>query len=449
MPGPEPGRRLRIAFLAYRGNPHSGGQGVYTRHLTRELVRLGHEVEVFAGQPWPVLDEGVGLTEVPSLDLYREPDPFRIPRPAEFRDLVDLAEFGIMCTAGFPEPLTFSLRTRKLLRARRADFDIVHDNQSLGRGLLGMMDDGWPVITTIHHPITVDRRLDLEHAASWKRRLTLRRWYGFVGMQIRVAQELPRVLTVSTSSATDIAAEMGIERDRIAVVPVGVDAELFRPLGGERTPGLIVTTASADVPLKGLVPLLEAVAKLRTETPHAHLEIVGRPRDDSRAAETIDRLGLEGAVKFLGRVEPGEIVDLYRRAEVAAVPSLYEGFSLPAVEAMACGVPLVATTGGALPEVVGEDGGAGLLVPPNDPSALASALSRLLADPDLRSRLGAAGRRRALDRFTWQATAAGTAERYEELLDALHPARSVRRPGVSVGPHAPEEGGAAGSPPGQ
>ena len=409
-------RRLRIAYLAYRGNPHSGGQGVYTRHLTRELVTLGHDVEVFSGQPYPVLDEGIRLTEVPSLDLYREPDPFRIPRLTEFRDWIDVAEFGVMCTAGFPEPLTFSIRARRLLRHRRADFDLVHDNQSLGRGLLGMMDDGWPVMATIHHPITVDRRLDLAHAKSWRRRLTLRRWYGFVGMQVRVAQQLPRILTVSTSSATDIAAEMGVSADRTAVVPVGVDATAFRPLGGPRTPGLIVTTASADVPLKGLVPLLEAVAKLRTENPGATLTIVGRPRSDSRAMETIERLGLEKAVTFLGRVEPEEIVALYSRAEVAAVPSLYEGFSLPAVEAMACGVPLVATTGGALPEVVGPDGDAALLVAPGDPSALAAALSRMLADADLRSRLGTAGRARALDRFTWQATARGTARQYEELL---------------------------------
>jgi glycosyltransferase involved in cell wall biosynthesis len=389
---------------------------VYTRHLTRELVALGHEVEVFAGQPWPVLDPGVGLTQVPSLDLYREPDPFRIPRVSEFRDWIDLAEFALMTTAGFPEPLTFSLRARRMLRRRRADFDLIHDNQSLGRGLLGMMDDGWPVLSTVHHPITVDRRLDLDHAKDWKRRLTLRRWYGFVGMQTNVARRLPKVLTVSASSAQDLATEMGIRPEHVSVVHVGVDAEAFRPIGGPRRRGLIVTTASADVPLKGLVPLLEALAKLRTENPDAHLEIVGKPREDSRANATIERLGLEGAVRFLGRVEPNEIVELYARAEVAAIPSLYEGFSLPAVEAMACGVPVVATTGGALPEVVGDDGKAGLLVAPNDPSALAAALDRVLSDADLRTRMGAAGRERAVSRFTWQATARGTAEQYLELL---------------------------------
>src|SRR5688500_6000272 len=155
---------LRIAYLMYRGNPHSGGQGVYTRHLTRELVGLGHEVTVFAGQPYPPLDSGVDLVEVPSHDLYRQPDPWRCPKPKEFRSAIDLLEFALMCTAGFPEPLTFSLRARKVLAGHKGDFDIVHDNQCLGTGLLGMMEDGWPMIATLHHPITVDRDLELAHA---------------------------------------------------------------------------------------------------------------------------------------------------------------------------------------------------------------------------------------------------------------------------------------------
>lgn len=188
---PEPSRRLRIAFLVYRGNPRCGGQGVYTRHLTRELVELGHAVTVFSGPPYPEIEEPVELVKVASLDLYREPDPFRVPRLDEFTSPTDVLEFALMCTAGFPEPLTFSLRARRLLKSRRGDFDLVHDDQSLGRGITGMMRDGWPVLATIHHPITVDRELDLAHAEGWKRRLSLRRWYGFVGMQTRVARQVP------------------------------------------------------------------------------------------------------------------------------------------------------------------------------------------------------------------------------------------------------------------
>lgn len=408
---------LRVALLVYRGNPHSGGQGVYTRYLSRELVAMGHAVTVFAGQPWPDLDPGVGWVPVPSLDLYREPDPFRVPRLREFRSSIDALEFAMMCTAGFPEPLTFSLRVRRELASRRADFDLVHDNQCFGWGLLGVMNDGWPLMATLHHPITVDRALDLSHAATRGRRMSLRRWYGFLGMQMKVARHIPRIVTVSESSKRDIVAQMGVAPHQLAVVPVGVDHTRFRPLPSvARRPGRIMTTASSDVPLKGLVPLLEALAKVRTER-IADLVVIGKPRAESRVEETIDRLGLGGAVTFVSGVSDERIVELYAEASAAVVPSLYEGFSLPAVEAMACGVPLVATTGGALPEVVGQDGVTGLLVPPGDPGALAVALGRVLDDPVLAARLSAAGRQRVLEHFTWRACAEATVEHYRWTLE--------------------------------
>jgi glycosyltransferase involved in cell wall biosynthesis len=413
-----PGQHLRIALLVYRGNPHSGGQGVYTRYLSRELVQLGHRVTVFAGQPWPILDDRVDFVPVPSLDLYREPDPFRVPWPWEFRSWVDVAEFGLMCTAGFPEPLTFSWRVRRALSRRRYDFDLVHDNQCFGRGMLGVMADGWPLVATLHHPITVDRALDLSHARTLKQKVALRRWYGFLGMQMRVARQVPYIVTVSESSKRDVVEQMGISPHQLAVVPVGVDHTLFRPLPGfPRRQGRIMTTASADVPLKGLVPLLEALAKLRTER-EADLIVIGKPRPESRVGVTIDRLGLEGSVQFLSGVSDERLVELYAEASVAVVPSLYEGFSLPAVEAMACGVPLVATTGGALPEVIGDSGSTALLVPPGDPGALAGALGRVLEDDTLADRLSRAARRRVLQRFTWRACAEGTVEHYHRAIAA-------------------------------
>jgi glycosyltransferase involved in cell wall biosynthesis len=428
---PEPGG-LRIAFLVYRGNPRCGGQGVYTRHLTRELVALGHSVEVFAGQPWPEVDEGVGFTPVPSLDLYRDPDPFRIPRPREFKNSyptsIAALEFGVMCTAGFPEPWTFSLRARRLLAARRDDFDLVHDNQCLGNGIVGMMDDGFPLLETLHHPITVDRQLALSHATNPWQNFTQRRWFGFLRMQVKVARNLPRVVTVSESSKRDIASQMDVHTERMTVVPVGVDHTVFRPRG-EVTPvkGRIMVTSSSDVPMKGLVPLLEAVAKLRTER-EIELVVIGNPRPEGRVAKAIERLDLAPIVRCVTGITDDELARNYAQAEVAVVPSLYEGFSLPAIEAMACGVALVATTGGALPEVVGTDGVTGLLVPPDDPGALATAIGRLLDDDELRHRLGAAGRQRVLGRFTWQVTAQGTSEEYRALLADHGPPPSDRHP---------------------
>jgi glycosyltransferase involved in cell wall biosynthesis len=410
------GRPLSIALLSYRSKPHCGGQGVYIRHLSRELAALGHDVEVLSGPPYPELDPGVTLTEVPSLDLYREPDPFRTPHWREFRSSIDVLEYALMATAAFPEPLTFSLRASRLLRSRTSRPDIVHDNQTLGSGLLDLSRAGFPVVATVHHPITVDRRHDRAAARGIRKRVSTWRWYSFLRMQGRVARALPALLTVSTSSYDDIVRDFHVEPAKLTVVPVGVETAVFVPPTTPRVPGRIVATTSADIPMKGLVPLLEAVAKLRTER-DVELVVVGKPKEGGTAERTIARLGLEDAVRFVSGVAESELVDLFGSAQVAVVPSLYEGFSLPAIEAMACATPLVATTAGALPEVVGPDGHAALHVPPGDPEALAVAIGSILDDDELAHRLGAAGRARVLERFTWRAVAEQTVQWYRACLD--------------------------------
>jgi len=410
------GRSLRIALLSYRSKPHSGGQGVYVRALSRELTELGHRVEVFSGQPYPELDGGVPLTPLPSLDLYREPDPFRMPRPSEFRDWIDVAEYATMCTAGFPEPLTFTLRAARELLPRRAEFDVVHDNQSLGWGLLRLVRAGLPTVATVHHPVAIDRRLELAAAPTLRRRLTLHRWYAFTGMQARVLPRLDGVTTVSESSRRDIGAHLGVPAARVEVIPIGIDPGEFTPppSGQPRDRESILVITSADVPLKGLVHLLEALAKLRTERP-VRLTVVGTARPGGPAETALDRLALRDAVRFTGPVPEAELVRLLQTAGVVAIPSLYEGFSLPAIEAMACAAPLVTTDAGALPEVVGDE--AGLRVRAGDVGELTAALQRVLDSPALAGQLGAAGRRRVLERFTWRATAERTAAWYGDVLE--------------------------------
>ncbi len=406
---------MRIALLSYRSKPHCGGQGVYVRHLSRELVALGHRVEVFSGPPYPVLDAGVRLTEVPSLDLYREPDPFRMPHPREIRDRIDLLELATMWTAGFPEPRTFSLRMARLLRERLADFDVVHDNQTLGYGMLDIQRAGLPVVTTIHHPLTFDRRVDLAAATSWRSRLALRRWYGFVGMQAEVARRTTAILCPSQSSAHDVVTDFGVDPSRIEVVPMGVD-DVFRPPSAPRTPGRIVAMASADTPMKGVATLLEAFAKLRTER-DVELLLVSRPKPGGPTERLVDRLAVADSVRFLDGLSDVQLSAVVGSAQVACVPSLYEGFSLPTVEAMACGTPVVASRAGAIPEVVGPDGECADLVTPGDVGELATALGRMLDDPARRERMGRAGRRRTLARFSWRVVAEATAAAYERAAD--------------------------------
>jgi glycosyltransferase involved in cell wall biosynthesis len=406
---------LRVALLSYRSKPHCGGQGVYVRHLSRELVALGHHVEVFSGQPYPALDPGVRLVEVPSLDLYREPDPFRTPRPRELRDRIDLLEVATMWTAGFPEPRTFSLRAARLLRNRLGDFDVVHDNQTLGYGMLDIQRAGLPLVTTIHHPITFDRRVELSAATTWRSQLTLRRWYAFVHMQARVARQVAGILCPSESSARDVVTDFGVDPARVQVVPLGVD-HVFRPPSLPRTPGRIVAMASADTPMKGIATLLEAFAKLRTER-DLELVLISRPKPGGRTQQLLDRLAISDSVRFVGGMSDTELAAVVGSAEIACVPSLYEGFSLPAAEAMACETPLVVSRAGAIPEVVGPAGECADLVTPGDVGELAAALARLLDDPDRRARMGSAGRRRALAEFSWRAVAEATAAAYRQAVD--------------------------------
>lgn len=411
MPSDAP---LRIALLAYRGKPHVGGQGVYTRHLAKALVDLGHHVEVLGGQPYPVLDERIPLVQLPSLDIYNDHFPMRMPGLWELKNWTDFLEVTAFSAGTFPEPLAFSMRAWDHLRHRQGEFDIVQDNQCLGYGLLLIERQlGLPILGTIHHPITVDRRLEMEAAEGWYKRLSLRRWYAFVDMQTQVAQRLKRIITVSENSFKDIVQDHKVKPENMAVVPVGVDIDLFKPLPSVKPiPGRLVTTASADVTMKGLKYLLEAVAKLRTERDDVHLVVIGKRKPGGASDEAIKKLGIEDHVEFITGVPEERIIELYSEAELAVVPSLYEGFSLPAIEAMACGVPLVATTGGALPEVVGKDGDTAMLVEPGDSEALAAKLRWALDQKNLRKTIGARGRKRIVDRWSWKHTAVKTVEQY-------------------------------------
>ena len=421
----DPNGPLRIAYLTYRGKPHVGGQGVYTRHLTKALVDLGHHVEVFGGQPYPILDPRVQLHQLPSLDIFNDAHPGRFPAYWEINDWPNFVESAQFLKGTFGEPRSFSIRAHRALKTRVNDFDIVHDNQCLGYGIL-KIEKIIPTIVTLHHPITKDRKLEMEHTPTWWKRKAIGRWYSFVEMQGKVASKMPRVVVVSKNSIDDIHTDMKVSLDRMRLVPVGVDHELFSPKPSmQRKPGHMITTASADVALKGLSYLLEALAKLRTER-EVHLTIIGKPREGANA-DLIRSLGLEDCITHVSGVTDERIVELYAEAELAVVPSLYEGFSLPAIEAMATGTCLVATTGGALPEVTGVDNDTVLSCPAGDAEALAAAIRRGLDSKELRDRIGAAGRARVVERWSWRHCAALTVDQYKEVLSMPHNVKKLQR----------------------
>lgn len=407
-------KSLKICLLTYRGNPASGGQGVYINQLSKALVDLGHRVSVIAGPPYPEMNEAVFLKKLPGLDLYNPDHLFKVDKKRDLFNPLNLFEFTSMCAGGFPEPLTFSIRAARCLSRERPEIDIIHDNQGLGYGLLALKRLKYPLVATIHHPLTVDRATELGEAKSWKKRFQIRRWYSFLGMQMRVARRINRIITVSEASLNDISSSYLIKRENLRVVPNGINCDFFHPLPEiPRQKDHLLVTNSADTPLKGLRYLLEAVAAVKRKR-SVKLTVIGSLKKDSPLNELILNLGLNGTVRFTGRIRQEEFAGYYAAATAAVIPSLYEGFGMPAGEAMACGVPVIATSGGALPEIIGE---AGIIVPPGDKEALAKAICDLLDDPGRQAVLSEAGSERLNRLFTWKKAAERTVEVYREAID--------------------------------
>ncbi len=406
-------RPLNICLLSYRSNPHCGGQGVYLKNLSRALTDLGHRVDVVSGPPDPGLDADIPIHRLACLDLYNPENLFRVPTLRELSDPVNIMEWVGVSTMGFPEPFTFGIRAQQFLRRRLQRYDIVHDNQSLSYGIWSIAKQ-IPTVATIHHPITVDRDIAIRAVRPFWKKLKHLRWFSFIGMQKRVSRTLRRIITVSECAQNDIARDFRIPKKRFRVVPNGINTGLFYPIADiPREPGRIIVTNSSDVPLKGLFYLLHAVAEI-ARTRDIRLVVVGTPKKNGGITRLIRRLGIGGLITFTGRISDDAFVRQYARAAMAVVSSVYEGFGLPAGEAMACGVPVISTTGGALPEVVGD---AGILVPPRDHLALARAIGDLLDHPEHASRLGRRGYERVQRHFTWRRAAEKTAAAYRETID--------------------------------
>ena len=419
-PAPTQARRhrpLRILIPSYRSAPFSGGQGIYVRYLSKALADRGHLVDVASGPPYPELDPGIRLIKLPSLDLHSAPNGLTAFRLSYLRSWTNTYEWLAHNSGKFPEPYTFGRRLVKFLRTSGAPYDIVHDNQSLGPGLLDIQKMGMPVTATIHHPITKDLAFALDAEKRAAIRWLMKRWHSFIDMQAKVAQRIATLIVVSENTKQDLISDFGLSQNQMQVIHNGVDTDVFRPLPHiPKQDNRIITTASADVALKGLSYLLSAFADLRQTHPNARLVIIGRP-NNGRTRTQIDRLGLESAITFKSKLPTEQLVEEYAKASVAVCPSLYEGFGFPAAEAMACGVPLISTNGGALPEVVGD---AGCVVPAGDAAELTRALSDLLDNKDRRDALADKGRQRMLTHFTWAQAAHAYEEVYNKIISHAH-----------------------------
>lgn len=406
-------RSLRILMPSYRSHPYTGGQGIYMRLVTKAMIGLGHSVEVLSGQPYPILDEGVGLTKLPSLDLYSYEKPLDSFNFNLFKDWINLYEWFSHLTGGFSEPYTFGERMARWGKNNYSNYDVVHDNQTLAWGLLKLKNMGLPVVGTIHHPITMDKRIDIQHAKSISLKILKWRWYSFLNMQIKVARKLDPIIVVSENTRKDLVKDFKIDPKKTRKVLHGIDHETFKPIKNiARAKNRLITTASADVPLKGLIYLIRAYDTLLKEFPDLNLTVIGRLREGP-TSEELEKRGIKEKVKFVTDLSGEEIAELYARSTIAVSPSVYEGFGFPAGEAMSCGIPLVATNGGSLPEVVGD---AGIIVQHSNPRSLVNALKDLLNSPEKQKELSYKGRERVLERFTWKRAAKELVEVYKEAI---------------------------------
>lgn len=404
---------MKIGLLSYRSNPYSGGQGIYIRHLSKALSKLGHEVSVISGQPYPELDDSINLIKLPGLGLFESSERFSAFKISFFWNLLNFYEWFTVMTGGFPEPYAYGRRVYRLLKKTNFNFDILLDNQSLSSSLLKIQKE-FPLAVTIHHPITRDHKLEMDNAKNWKERLSSNRWHNFLPMQKRTASKLQNIICVSQSSKEDVIAEFNVKEERITVIPNGIDIENFKPSSDSKTLDFkIVTTASSDIPLKGLRHLILALPRVLREYPLTRLTVIGKSPKKSKLNKLIDDLNLEDKITFKSGISENEIVDIYHDSDIAVIPSLYEGFGFGAGEAMACGVPLISTDSGGLKQVIGESA---LKIEPGSVQQIEESIIKLFNEEETRNELSKKGRERMEELFDWEIAAKAYINLFEGLI---------------------------------
>ena len=395
-------KKLKIAFLSYRSKPFSGGQGIYVKYLSKALNDLGHEIDVFSGPPYPDLDPKIKLVKIPSLGLYEKKSKFYDVNPMKLLNPINLFEWLSVNSGGFPEPYTFGKRIKKILKQNLNEYDVIHDNQSLAYELL-FFQKKKPLVTTIHHPISLDLAYQLQSTNDIFLKLLMRRWHSFLVMQKFVAKRLKKIVVPSNSSMDDIKDEFRVDKNKMERVMNGIDLNVFYPDSKiQKIPFKLVTVASADVPLKGLDYLLKALSDLAEVYSDISLSIIGEQKKGGHTERLIKKLNLEKRVNFFSNLTQEDLRKTYCEAELAIIPSLYEGFGFAAIEAMACGVPLISSSGGALPEVIKDTG---IIIPPKNAKEIYNSVDFLLSSPKSAKELAEKGLQRANSKFSWTAIA--------------------------------------------
>ncbi len=408
---------MKIGILSYRSHPYSGGQGIYIKHLSKALSDRGHQVSVLSGPPYPELHESVKLIKIPSLGLFETQNRMSLFSASLFFRPLDFYEWFTVMTGGFPEPYTFGKRVLKYLQQHKSDFEVILDNQSLSGSLLKIQEI-IPLAVTIHHPITKDHKLEMQNASNWKEKLSSIRWHNFLPMQKRVAPKLKKIICVSKPSKEDVIEEFNVDPNKIEVILNGIDINSFTTSSfDKREENKIITTASADIPLKGLKYLIKSLPKILDSFPKTTLTVIGKSPNNSEVSKLIEDLNLSDVITFRSGISEKEIVDLYHSSELAVIPSLYEGFGFGAGEAMACGVPLISTHSGGLKEVVGD---AAIKILPSSAGEIEKAVINLFNNPDEMKKLSIRGRQRMEEIFDWKIAASSYESSFKGVIESFN-----------------------------
>ena len=392
--------KLNIAILSYRSAPFGGGQGVYIHDISKALSIMGHKVDVISGPPYPNLSEEVNLIELPGLDLFQTfsfKERMKIFWKKEKKNFSDIYEFISVLLGGFPEMRTFGYRARDYLILNN-HYDIVIDNQSISYGMIDLQKI-FPFIEIIHHPITKDFKYEMEQSNKLLYKFSRYRWYSFLKMQKKVAPKISNIITPSINSLKDISKDFNCDPRRITVIQNGLDIDVFRPYKEIlRNPLRLITTASADVPLKGLDYTLKSLAELKKDFPGIHLIVIGKLKEEGHTARLIEKLNIQDEVTFKTNLTKEEIAKEYAKSSISLVSSLYEGFGYPVIEAMSCGVPLIAANTSSIPELVGEFAS---LIPAKDTKAQIESIKNVIQKYDYYKDIAEKGREHIITKFNW------------------------------------------------
>ena len=403
---------LKIALLSYRSDPFSGGQGIYIKNISEALHNRGHEITIFSGNPLPEVNKAIKVVRIETPGFFETFDS--LERLKIFTSLeknrLNFMDFFETFTGTFTEPVFFGERLvkNKYFQETIDEFDIFHDNQSISSYPETVLKK---LVTTLHHPIHVDKEIDLTSEKSFLSRLSIKRWYSFLNFQKKNLKAVKKVISPSLSSKNDICRYFDYPSKNISVIWNGINLDDCKFHQRESFNANFVTIISADVPMKNLKTVLKALYLLKQEGINAKLTIVGDLREDNN--KLIDRLGLTKEITYKSKLPRKQLIQSLNNADIGIAPSKYEGFGFPLVEMIATGLPVIVSDKASLPELAGN---AGLIFNSSDSNDLKEKMKELIENAALRNKVAENSKLRRDDFFGWDEYAKKLEDLYKEII---------------------------------